>query len=114
MKYAAILIPLLALSLFAGDESAVKLHPQEVQGTAQIIRREDVIKDAETNSRGPMRLLPLHSTPQSRMNYVEVTGRSGMHFHPDADHKLYVLEGTLLTVPATNRMTPKARDLIII
>src|SRR2546430_9954644 len=43
----------------------------------------------------------LHSTPQSRMNYVEVTGRSGMHFHPDADHKLYVLEGSLLDRKST-------------
>ena len=30
------------------------------------------------------------------MNYVEVTGRSGLHFHPDADHKLYVLEGRVV------------------
>lgn len=48
------------------------------------------------------------------MNYVEVTGRSGLHFHPDADHKLYVLEGHVLVIAGTNNITAVAGDLIII
>jgi quercetin dioxygenase-like cupin family protein len=48
------------------------------------------------------------------MNYVEVTGRSGMHFHPDAEHKLYVLEGQVVVTAGTNVTTAIAGDLIII
>ena len=48
------------------------------------------------------------------MNYVEVAGKSGMHFHPDADHKLYVLEGEVVVVAGTNTTTAVAGDLIII
>jgi len=48
------------------------------------------------------------------MNYVEVTGRSGLHFHPDADHKLYVLEGHVVVIAGTNTTTAIAGDFIII
>jgi quercetin dioxygenase-like cupin family protein len=61
-----------------------------------------------------MRLWSLHSTPEARMNYVEVTGRSGLHFHPDADHKLYVLEGRVVVIAGTNTTTAIVGDLIII
>jgi len=89
-------------------------HPDEREGAATIIHRSDVIRDRSTNASGPMRLWPLHSTPEARMNYVEVTGRSGLHFHPDADHKLYVLEGRVVVTAGTNSTTAIAGDLIII
>jgi quercetin dioxygenase-like cupin family protein len=89
-------------------------HPDERDGAAIIIHRSDVIHDRSTNNAGPMRLWPLHSTPEARMKYVEVTGRSGLHFHPDADHKLYVLEGQLVVTAGTNTATAIAGDLIII
>ena len=113
MKHAAVITLLVATTVMAA-EKAIEPHPQEVQGSAQIIHRADVIKGAETKAAGPMRLWPLHSTPESRMNYVEVTGRSGLHFHPDADHKLYVLEGRLLVTAGTNSTIARAGDLIII
>jgi len=89
-------------------------HPDEREGTATIIHRSDVIHDRSTNTSGSMRLWPLHSTAEARMNYVEVTGRSGLHFHPDADHKLYVLEGRVAVTAGTNTTTAIAGDLIII
>jgi quercetin dioxygenase-like cupin family protein len=89
-------------------------HPQEVEGTASIIHREDVIRDRGANSQGAMRLWPLHSTPESRMNYVEVAGRSSLHLHPDGDHKLYVLEGNVVVFAGTNRIPASVGDLIII
>jgi quercetin dioxygenase-like cupin family protein len=89
-------------------------HPNERDGVAALIHRADVVRDRATNSAGPMRLWPLHSTLESRMNYVEVTGRTGLHFHPDADHKLYVLEGKVLVVAGTNQSTAIVGDLIII
>ena len=48
------------------------------------------------------------------MNYVEISGRSAMHFHPDADHKLYVLEGKVVVFAGTNQTTARPGDLIII
>ncbi len=48
------------------------------------------------------------------MNYVEVTGRSSLHFHPDADHKLYVLEGKVAVTAGTNTTLATVGDLIII
>jgi len=99
--------------VIAADNTSPR-HPDEREGTATIIHRSDVIHDRSTNTAGPMRLWPLHSTPEARMNYVEVIGRSGLHFHPDADHKLYVLEGRVVVTAGTNTSTAIAGDLIII
>lgn len=89
-------------------------HPDERDGTATIIHRSDVIRESSSKNAGPMRLWPLFSNSGSRMNYVEVTARSGLHFHPDADHKLYVLEGKVVVTAGTNSSTASAGDLIII
>src|SRR5216684_3250151 len=72
------------------------VSPQPEPGAATILHRADILRERSIQSSGPMRLWPLHSTPQARMNYLEVSGRSSLHFHPDADHKLYVLEGAVL------------------
>jgi quercetin dioxygenase-like cupin family protein len=96
------------------ESPAFKGETGERPGAALIIHRADVVRDRATNNPGPMRLWPLYSTPEARMNYVEVTGRSGMHFHPDADHKLYVLEGNVIVNSGTNKTTATAGDLIII
>src|ERR1051325_8616369 len=110
--------PLLLLfaicALIAQDQSVPQKHPGEMDGTATILRRADIIRDRTTNSSAPMRLWPLFSSKEARMNYVEVAGRSGLHFHPDADHKLYVLEGKLLVIAGTNTIPATSGDLIII
>src|SRR4051794_30304785 len=89
-------------------------HPQERDGNAKVIHRADVVRDQDAPTGSPMRLWPLYSSPESRMNYVEVSGRSSWHFHPDADHKLYVLEGNVLVYAGTNRTSATVGDLIII
>jgi quercetin dioxygenase-like cupin family protein len=61
-----------------------------------------------------MRLWPLLSTSDARMNYVEVAGRSAMHIHPDQDHRLYVLEGKVLVITGGSNTTATVGDLIII
>lgn len=104
----------LACAVARAADTPEARHPDERDGAATIIHRADVIHDRSTNNSGPMRLWPLYSTPDSRMNYVEVTGRSGMHFHPDADHKLYVLEGQVVVTAGTNTTTAVAGDLIVI
>jgi quercetin dioxygenase-like cupin family protein len=114
MIYSILSLLLVVPSILGAEEPAPKIHPQEVEGAARIIHRADVIKGAETNTTGPMRLWPLLSTPEARMNYVEVTGLSGLHFHPDADHRLYVLEGRVLVTAGTNSTAAAAGDLIII
>ena len=89
-------------------------HPEEREGGATILHRADIMRDSGTNRAGAMHLWRLYSSAESRMNYVEVTGRSGMHFHPDADHKLYVLEGRVAVTAGTNTIIAQAGDLIII
>lgn len=99
------------LALMASEHPS---HPDEREGSATVIHRSDVVRNRESNSAGTMRLWPLHSTAESRMNYVEVTGKTGLHFHPDADHKLYVLEGRVVVTAGTNTTTATVGDLIII
>ena len=96
------------------DSQEPRRHPEERDGAATLIHRADVLRDRATNSTAPMRLWPLHATSDARMNYVEVAGRSTLHFHPDADHKLYVLEGRVTVIAGTNSTTAIAGDLIII
>ena len=48
------------------------------------------------------------------MNYFEVTGRGPLHYHPDADHRLYVLEGTVLVTCGTATTRCTVGDFIII
>jgi len=86
----------------------------ERAGSATLIHRSDVLRNRESSSAATMRLWPLHSTAESRMNYVEVAGKTGLHFHPDADHKLYVLEGRVVVTAGTNTTTATVGDLIII
>jgi len=108
-------LELLALRCFGGlDESPAARLSAERAGAAIILHRADVLQGRTTNNVGPMRLWPLYSTPEARMNYVEVTGRSGLHFHPDADHKLYVLEGKVMVTAGTNTTAATAGDLIVI
>jgi quercetin dioxygenase-like cupin family protein len=107
-------IVIAACSIVTAADNNSSRNTDEREGTATIIHRSDVIHGRSTNASGPMRLWPLHSTPEARMNYVEVTGRSGLHFHPDADHKLYVLEGRVVVTAGTNTTTDIAGDLIII
>jgi len=110
----AIVLAALLLSATVAEEPAPARHPEERDGAATLIHRADVIRDRGTNTNGAMRLWPLHATPESRMNYVEVTGRSSLHFHPDADHKLYVLEGKVAVTAGTNTAIANVGDLIII
>ena len=109
-----LLATLLAGPATVGEEPAPARHPDERDGAATLIHRADVIRDRGTNSTASMRLWPLHASAESRMNYVEVTGRSSLHFHPDADHKLYVLEGKVAVTAGTNTILATVGDLIII
>lgn len=98
------------------DDPPTGGHPEERNGAAAIIHRADVIRNRDTNSANsaPMRLWPLLSTPEARMNYVEIAGPSSPHFHPDADHRLYVLEGSVVVTAGTNVTTATEGDLIVI
>jgi mannose-6-phosphate isomerase-like protein (cupin superfamily) len=96
------------------DEPSPARNPQERDGHATIIHRADVIRDTGTNGAGRGHLWPLYSSPEARLNYFEVTGRSEMHFHPDGDHRLYVLEGKVLVTAGTNTTTAGVGDFIVI
>lgn len=98
----------------AADETTVTPHPDERAGTATIVHRGDVIPARQTNGAPRGGLWSLHSSPESRINYFEVTSRTGLHFHPDADHKLYVLEGNLVVTAGTITTVAVVGDFIII
>ena len=102
-----------AAELLAAEWDA-DLKAGERIGAAQIIHRADVVPDRSTN--GPARggLFPLYSSAEARLNYFEVTSRTGMHFHPDADHRLYVLEGKVVIMCGTNTTTNTVGDFIVI
>ena len=107
-----ILLGLFAVLAFAASgEAPPARHPGERDDTATIIHRADVLHDRGTNGR---HLWPLYSNADVRLNYFEVTGRSGLHFHPDADHRLYVLEGNLVITVGTNTTTVAVGDFIVI
>lgn len=94
-----------------GDAPPAGRHPGERDGVATLIHRADVLRDRGRNER---HLWPLYSNAEVRLNYVEIAGRSGLHFHPDADHRLYVLEGSLVVTVGANTITATAGDFIVI
>jgi mannose-6-phosphate isomerase-like protein (cupin superfamily) len=100
-------------STVAADTSA-KRHPDECDGTAKIIHRADAIPDHSTNGAARGGLWPLYSSPDARLNYFEVAGRTPLHFHPDAEHRLYVLEGKVVVTAGTNITTAIVGDFIVI
>jgi mannose-6-phosphate isomerase-like protein (cupin superfamily) len=109
------LLSLAGLTIVAAD-SGPSLQSGERAGAAIIIHRADVIPDRSAEGAGAGRghLWPLYATPEVRMDYFEVTGPGQMHFHPDADHRLYVLEGKVVVTAGTNTTTATAGDLIVI
>jgi len=82
----------------------------EREGAAVVLHRADVMRDRG----GGKHLWPLLHTPEARVNYFEVTGRGALHYHPDADHRLYVLEGTVLVTCGSTTTKCTAGDFIII
>jgi mannose-6-phosphate isomerase-like protein (cupin superfamily) len=86
----------------------------EQAGNAKIIRRAEVIPNGFTNSPPQGGLWSLYATPEARLNYFAVTGHTPMHFHPDAEHRLYVLEGKVLVTAGTNTTVASVGDFIVI
>src|SRR5262245_16773772 len=107
----ALLGLVIALAIGIRGETPSARHPDERDGSAIIIHRADVLRDRDTDAR---HLWPLYSNTDVRLNYFEVTGRSGLHFHPDADHRLYVLEGNLAVTVGTNTVNATVGDFIVI
>ena len=120
-----ILTALLALALAASaqdpgvkdawpaDETAKQPEAKaggEREGAATVLHRDDVLHERG----GGKHLWPLLNTPEARVNYFEVTSRGVLHFHPDADHRLYVLEGTVLVTCGATTTKSAAGDFIII
>lgn len=93
----------------AAPQAGEKL-PSQLDGVATVRHREEVLHDRG----GGKHLWSLLNTAEARVNYFEVTGRGALHFHPDADHRLYVLEGTVLVTCGGATTTCGAGDFIII
>jgi mannose-6-phosphate isomerase-like protein (cupin superfamily) len=108
------LLVLLAWRAVGADGANSIRHRDERDGAATIIHRASVVPDRATNASPRGGLWPLYSTPEARLNYFEVAGRTSLHFHPDAEHRLYVLEGKVLVTCGTNTTTAVVGDFIVI
>ena len=108
----AALVICTALSQDTAEKKPAALLEGERDGAASIIHRADVLHDR--GQPGAPHLWPLVHTPEVRMNYFEVTGRGALHFHPDADHRLYVLEGSVVVTCGTTTTTCTPGDFIVI
>ncbi|HXT41767.1 MAG TPA: cupin domain-containing protein [Candidatus Angelobacter sp.] len=107
-----ILLGLLAiLAVAAGGEAPPARGSGETDGAATIIHRADVLRDRGASGK---HLWPLYSSAEARLNYFEVTRRSALHFHPDGDHRLYVLEGSVVVNAGTNTTIATVGDFIVI
>jgi quercetin dioxygenase-like cupin family protein len=95
----------------SGERTTTARHPDEREGTATVIHGAEVLRDRGTGGR---HLWPLYSNADVRLNYFEVTGKSGTHFHPDADHRVYVLEGKLIVTVGTQTINATVGDFIVI
>lgn len=82
------------------------------EGAAILIHRADALRNRQPDGRGG--LWPVVSTPEARINYFEITGPTSPHYHPDADHRLYLLEGSLVVITGVITNTAIPGDLIII
>lgn len=118
MLVGVIVLLLVRSACWSADQSASPpRHAEEQEGSARIIHRADVIPSQSTNgSTGPVRggLWPVYSTPEARFNYFAITGKTALHFHPDAEHRLYVLEGHAVVTCGTNVSTVGPGDFIVI
>jgi mannose-6-phosphate isomerase-like protein (cupin superfamily) len=109
----AIVCLLVCVSVLKADGVAT-LSPGEREGAAVVIHRADVMPKQSTNAVPRGGLWPLYSSPEARLNYFAVTSRTPVHFHPDADHRLYVLEGRIVVTCGTVTTTNTPGDFIII
>ena len=114
MTTAKAMICLLVSVSILGADGPATLSPGERTGAAVVIHRADIIPDPSTNSSARGGLWPLYSTPEARLNYFLVVSRTPMHFHPDADHRLYVLEGRIVITCGTVTTTNAPGDFIVI
>jgi quercetin dioxygenase-like cupin family protein len=118
MKIALVTILALVLGASAQEPKPADESPKpaeasaagEREGSAIVLHRADVMHDRG----GGRHLWPLLHTPEARVNYFEVTGRGALHYHPDADHRLYVLEGAVLVTCGATTTKCTAGDFIII
>jgi mannose-6-phosphate isomerase-like protein (cupin superfamily) len=104
---------LVSVSILGADGPAI-LSPGERVGTAVVIHRADILPNQSTNGSPRGGLWPLYSSPEARLNYFAVTSLTQMHFHPDADHRLYVLEGKIVVTCGAVTTTSSPGDFIVI
>src|SRR5437879_5123043 len=65
---------------------AAPLHPF-------LVHTADLMETKPNGDPVHSRVWTLHKTDRSRTNLVEMRGELGRHFHPDAEHSLYVIKG---------------------
>jgi quercetin dioxygenase-like cupin family protein len=97
---------------------AVALHAQQAgSGAAQplVLRQAELMAGRPAlQVPGEVRVWPMRRDAHSRTNLVEFSGRSPLHSHPDADHTLMVLQGTVWVRAGAEEVKLEVGDFISI
>ena len=83
-------------------------EPLTLVKTKELMQREP-----NTNPAGG-KVWGLHRSATSRTNLVEMRGEGVRHLHPDAEHSLYVISGTVKATVGDEEFTLSAGDYISI
>jgi quercetin dioxygenase-like cupin family protein len=79
-----------------------------------LVRTRELMEREPNPSTTTGHLWRLHQSATSRTNLVEMRGEAGEHFHPDAEHSLYVISGEVMVRAGDLETTLRAGDYISI
>jgi mannose-6-phosphate isomerase-like protein (cupin superfamily) len=110
-------ISLAAMAMLTAATGAIAQDPT---APSKDVRPALVLRQAELMTRTPavnapgVKVWTMRRDGMARTNLVEFTGRSALHLHPDADHTLLVMQGTVWVRAGDEQFSLAAGDYISI
>jgi quercetin dioxygenase-like cupin family protein len=98
----------------AVERSGSVERPMESPSAALVLRRADVMKREPDTRSERARVWTMKRTAQSRTNLVEMSGKLSYHVHPDAEHTLLVVQGSVCAWTGTKATVLEEGDYISI
>src|SRR5262249_50046310 len=103
--------PLALLGLaWASPAGAASAAAPAASGQPTLVHTGELMQAKPNGEPTGSRVWTLHKTEHSRTNLVEMRGELGRHFHPDAEHSLYVIRGEVEVEAGELKTTLKAGD----
>jgi mannose-6-phosphate isomerase-like protein (cupin superfamily) len=97
----------------SGDAFAAEASDAAPPTTGPASLKPTIVHTHELMEKEPKKnLWTLHQSATSRSNLVRMHGPGVRHFHPDAEHSLYVISGTVKATVADEKFTLTAGDYI--